>query len=72
MKKVTFAYKTAKSWGNPGFRQNLISISNNLTGDKFVYHAPLQDFNFTFISLYGDSFSASAALHELVRKLEVF
>lgn len=72
MKKITFAYKTAKSWGNPGFRQNLINISNNLTGDKFVYHALLQDFNFTFNSLYGDSFAASATLHELVRNLEVF
>ena len=71
MKKITFAYKIAKFRGNPDFRQNLINIANNVTGDQFVYHAPLQDFNFTFNSLYGDSFAASATLHELVRKVEV-
>lgn len=36
-KKKLLAYRTAKSSGNPGFRQNSINISNNVTRDQVSF-----------------------------------
>lgn len=69
-KKNTSAYKTAKLWGSPGFRQNSINISYSVTGDQVSLPCSSPGFQLHFQFPYVVSFAASATLRELVRKVE--